>query len=80
VIVDAGQAEALARLAGGFAPLRARSAFVLASLDPELPLPRLEPMEPPRFELKPLELAPSEPPAASDLEDSALDTNEGSDS
>jgi hypothetical protein len=74
VIVDPGQAEALAHLAGGFAALRARSAFVLASLDPALPLPRLEPAEPPRFEMKPLELSASEPG------DSALDTNEGSDS
>jgi hypothetical protein len=80
VIVDPGQAEALARLAGGVATPRARSVFVLASLDPERPLPRLETVEPPRFEMKPLELAPSESSAASDLEDSAGDTNEGSDS
>jgi hypothetical protein len=87
VIVEPGQDEALARLARGLAGLRPRSASAVASLDPEVPLPRLQPLEPPRFEMKPLHPPPAGwGPALDDGsgrgtdEDTALDTEKGSDS
>lgn len=87
VIVEPGQDEALARLARGLAGLRPRSASAVASLDPEVPLPRLQPLEPPRFEIKPLHPPPAGwGPALDDDsdigtdEDTALDTEKGSDS
>jgi hypothetical protein len=80
VIVEPGQAEALARLAAGALPGRPRSAFAVASLDAEVPLPRLQPGDLPRFEMKPIELRPTDWGPAGDAEDSELDINEGSDS
>lgn len=82
VLVERGQEEALARLAAsGLAGPRARPAFVVTSLDAEAPLPRLSAADLPRFEMKPLK---PPPPAdwgpALDVEEPALDTNEGSDS
>jgi hypothetical protein len=80
VMVEPGQAEALALLAAGASPVRPPSAFAVASLDAEVPLPRLQPMDLPRFEMKPIELRPTDWGPAGEAEDSALDTNEGSDS
>jgi hypothetical protein len=87
VLVDPEQAEALARFARRLAGWGARSTFVVASLDAEAPLPRLEPADPPRFEIKRLEppavdWGPAlEPvPPGGTHEDQASETSEGSDS
>lgn len=81
VLVERGQEEALAWLAAsGRAGPRARPAFVVTSLDAEAPLPRLEAADLPRFEMKPLERPPAGWGPALDVEEPALDTNEGSDS
>jgi hypothetical protein len=81
VLVEPGQVEALARLAAGpFDGLRPRPEFAVASLDPDVPLPRLAPRDLPRFEMKALELRVPEWPPAWEEGSSVLDTNEGSDS
>lgn len=77
---EPGQAEALARLLAGIRQAAPpRSSLVVASLDPEAPLPRLEPGDLPRFELKRLRPAAEWNPAR-EPGPPALDTNEGSDS
>jgi hypothetical protein len=79
VLVERGQEEALARLvASGRAGPRARPAFTVTSLDAEAPLPRLAAADLPRFEMKPLPPPPAEWGPALDVEEPALDTNEGS--
>ena len=79
MLVERGQEEALARLvASGRAGPRARPAFVVTSLDAEAALPRLEAADLPRFEMKPLEPPPTQWGPALDVEEPALDTNEGS--
>jgi hypothetical protein len=80
VLVEPGQAEALARLAAGLsAGPRPPSRFVVKSLDPEMPLPRLEPADLPRFEIKRLKPV-DEWSSAWEAGGPAPDTNEGSDS
>jgi hypothetical protein len=80
VFVEPGQPEALARLAAagpGPAPGRV---FVFEALDPSGPLPRLRPLDLPRFEMEPLALkAPDWVDLTSEAEGTD-DGNEGSDS
>ena len=76
VLVEEGQAEALARLAASAVhAYRARPAFVVASFDPEAPLPRLETADLPRFDMTRLEPAAQWSPER-DAGSPALETNE----